>query len=204
MKQRKNLSTGILLALTILIALGAAWSPAAAAHLKLYRLVEGGTIALGKQGIAVTKVPTGVTHALAGVSGEPLPPRFEHNGQLEYRSPVLEVRFLNGNGGTVADIFAPVYVFFNIGKAEKALWDQQGTYGISIWYIDDDMGSWTQCPTMFVNENRDNGMFDRLACIAPGGGYFVLGHVEFDELLFNPYTFDNQKVVDFRLAFGPQ
>ena len=49
MKKRKVLTTSILLAFTILLAMGAVWQPAAASHLRLYTLKAGGTIELGKQ-----------------------------------------------------------------------------------------------------------------------------------------------------------
>jgi len=204
MNKRLSYRTSIVLVLAVLAALAATWRPALASHLKLYALDPGDTIAVGKQGLSITNLPIGVTYALAGVVSEPLPARFDHQGKITFRPPALEVRFLNDNGGTVEDIQALVYVFFNIGKAERMLWYQSGGRGISIWYASELNGSWQKCPTYFVNENRDNGMFDRLACLAPGSGYYVLGDAEFDVEIFNDYTFDNQKVVAWRLKFGPQ
>lgn len=202
MKLQSKLTFRLALVLCILLALAAVTTAAAGGYLKTFPLVAGDTIELGKQGITVGNVPFGVSHVLAGVRTDPLPPRFHHNVEIEHRSPVVEVRFLNTRGGTIEDIAAQVYVFFNIGKAEKALWEEEGRLGISIWYIDDDLETWVECPAFFINENRDNGTFDRLACLAPGSGYYVLGHVEFDELLFNPYTVDNQLVIQQKFPVG--
>jgi len=204
MKKNKVLTTVILLAFTMTIALGTAWQPAAASHLRLYNLVADGTIEIGKQGIAATNIPVGVRYVAAGVvTEEQLPPRFDHMGEIEFRPPALEVRFLNKNGGTVDEISALVYVFFNIGKAERALWKEAGANAISIWFVSEATGKWEICSTFFVNENRDNGEYDRLSCLAKGSGYYVLGHGSFDELLFNPYTYDNMRVIDFKTKFVP-
>jgi hypothetical protein len=43
-----------------------------------------------------------------------------------------------------------------------------------------------------------------LSCLAPGSGYYALGHGEFDTLIFNPYTYTGQKVVEFDGMFFPQ
>ncbi len=197
MNKHKTITTSLMLALVVLIALGNAL-PAAASHLELYKLHAGQTIEIGKQGIAVTNLPHGVTHVLAGVTGDRIPPRFNHDLNISYRDPVMEVHFLNGNGGDVESISALVYVFFNIGKAERALWQQAGMDGIAIWYVSESTGKWQTCPTFFVNENRDNGDYDRLACLAPGSGLYALGQVGFDELLFTPYTYDGSRVIPGR------
>jgi hypothetical protein len=193
MNKHKVITTAVMFALAIAAALGTA-APALASHLNLYKVTAGGTIEIGKQGIAFSNVPVGVTQVLAGVTGEDLPPRFNHDVEIDFRPPALEVRFLNANGGYVEDISALVYIFFNIGKAERALWLQGGADEISIWYVNETTGKWAKCPTFFVNENRDNGEYDRLACLAPGSGFYVLGGVGFDEELFTPYTFDGRKV----------
>lgn len=190
----------------LLIAAGAAAGVANAARAGskgVHALTPGTTIELGKQGLYATNVPHGVSYVYMDVWADGLPPRFGHDTEIDFRPPAMEVRFLNANGGRVDDISALVYVFFNIGKAERQLWLQSGTGKISIWYANETTGRWQECPTFFVNENRDNGMFDRLACLAPGSGFYVLGHVGFDTLLFNDYNESNYKVVEFAVKYFP-
>jgi hypothetical protein len=204
MNTKRIFSTGLLLALTLLIAFGGVWQSASAGSKGVFPLEAQETIQLGKQGVYASNIPVGVTHVYAATIHEPLPPRFNHDVDITYRSPPMEVRFLNGNGGSVQDISALVYVFFNIGKAERKLWMESGRDSVSIWYANEYTGKWERCPTFFVDENRDNGGYDRLTCIAPGSGYYVLGHVDFDELLFNPYTHNNELVIDFPSKFIPE
>jgi hypothetical protein len=201
MNTKKVFSTSLILALALLIALGAIVQPAAAGRLSRFRLEKGGTIELGKQGLAVSNIPHGVSHVLAGPAEKPLPPRFNHKLDISYRAPVMEVRFLNQNGGTIDNISAQVYVFFNIGKSEVRLWEQGGTAEIAIWYYDERSGGWEYCPTHFVNENLHNGGYDRLTCLAPGSGYYALGQVDFDPESFNPYTYDDLKVEEFKRKY---
>lgn len=182
----QKLSTKILLlTLTVLVAFGGVWQSASAGAKNVYPLKAGETIEVGKQGVFVSNIPVGVSHVFAQVVRDELPPRFNHDVDITYRAPPLEVRFLNDKGGQVDDISALVYVYFNIGKPEKQLWDAEGRDGISIWYTSDD-GKWQKCFTFFVNEKRDNGKYDRLSCLAPGSGYYVLGHVDFDKELYKP------------------
>ena len=188
MNTQKFFSTSLLFALTLLIAFGGVWQSAAAGSKGVFPLIAEETIELGKQGIYASNIPVGVSHVYAATVAEDLPPRFNHDVDITYRAPAMEVQFLNANGGTVDHISALVYVFFNIGKAEKKLWLEGGADKISIWFANETTGKWQMCPTYFVNENRDNGGYDRLACLAPGSGYFVLGHVDFDELLYTPYS----------------
>lgn len=202
MNTKKVFSSGLIFLMVALIALGACWQPAAAGRLQRFRLVKGDTLELGKQGLAVSNIPHGVSHVLLGPAEKPLPPRFNHKLDIDYRAPVMEVRFLNENGGTIRKIEAQVYVFFNIGKSEVRLWDQGGTDEIAIWYYNERNAGWQYCPTFFVNENLDNGGFDRLACLAPGSGYYALGQVGFDPESFNPYTYDNLKVKEFKSKYG--
>jgi hypothetical protein len=197
MNKTKYISISITLVVIALVTLLVIWQPAAAKdRLKWYPLQAGKTIELGKQGISVTNIPHGVSAVLAGPAEKPLPKRFSHRFEISYRAPVMEVHFLNPNGGTIERINAEVYFFFNIGKSERKLWDQGGANEIAIWYYNERDGRWQICPTFFVNENLDNGTFDRLACVAPGSGYYALGGIDFFEISFNPYTIDNQKVVD--------
>lgn len=201
MNTKKVFSTGLVLVMAVLIALGATWQPAAAGRLQRFRLVKGDTIEIGKQGLAISNIPYGVSQVLIGPAEKPLPPRFNHKLDISYRAPVMEVRFLNDKAGTVDKISAQVYVFFNIGKSEVRLWEQGGTSEIAIWYYNERSGGWEYCPTFFVNENLDNGGYDRLTCLARGSGYYALGQVDFDPESFNPYTFDNMKVEEFKSKY---
>ena len=190
--------------LAVLIISAGAAGGAHAGTKNVHPLIAGETIALGKQGLFASNIPHGVSYVYLDVIPDAkLPPRFGHDTDVSYRPPALEVRFLNENGGRVDKISALVYVFFNIGKAERWLWFESGTHEISIWYVNEVDDRWVQCPTFFVNENRDNGMFDRLACLAPGSGYYVLGHVGFDTELFNPYNESGIDVVDFATDYLP-
>jgi hypothetical protein len=158
---------------------------------QIFPLDRGKTIEVGKQGLHATNIPLGVTHVYADFPVEPLPPRFNHAVDVSFLSPVLEVRFLDYNGGLVEDISALVYVFFNIGFAERQLWREGGTDEIAIWYVDERSGRWEMCPTRFVNRSISGGVYGRLSCVAPGSGFYVLGHVEFDDLSFDPSSTDN-------------
>ncbi len=164
---RKNFrSISILLAL-MLFGLTAA---APATHLKQYKVSAGSTIEIGRQGIAFTNVPLGVTHVLAGVvKGDDLPARYNHDVNIKLFPPALEVRFLGEEGGAVNRINAIVHIFFNLSKAERALWDQAG---IAIWYASEATGKWQPCTTSFVEGVSGYG---RLACLATGSGYYILG-----------------------------
>ena len=186
MNAHKFFTHSFLFVMTVLIALGGLWQPAAAKS-GIYRLHEGETIELGKQGLHATNIPLGVADVYMATVGKPLPPRFNHDVDIEYRAPALEVRFLTENGGGVDNISALVYVYFNIGKAERALWVASGMEKIAIWFASEETGQWEICHTYFINESRDNGKFDRLACLAPGSGFFVLGSGDFDVELYTPY-----------------
>jgi hypothetical protein len=189
--------------LAVLVLAAGTWGSARAGSKGVHSLDMGTTIDLGKQGLSVTNVPTGAAYVYMDLLSKGLPPRFGHDAGISFRPPAMEVRFLNANGGRVDTISALVYVFFNIGKAERQLWFESGTTKISIWYANETTGRWQECPTFFINENRDNGMFDRLACLAPGSGFYVLGHVDFDIELFNPYNESNFDVVDFANKYIP-
>jgi hypothetical protein len=200
----RRIAARIAVLLIVLLIAAGSWGEARAGSKGVHPLTQGTTIELGKQGLYATNVPHGVAYVYMDVLAKGLPPRFGHDTEIKFRPPAMEVRFLNGNGGRVDDISALVYVFFNIGKAERQLWFQSGSSRISIWYANETTGRWQECPTFFVNENRDNGMFDRLACLAPGSGFYVLGQVDFDTLLFNPYTESNHLVVEFATTYIPE
>ncbi|GAB4579465.1 MAG: hypothetical protein Fur0022_22030 [Anaerolineales bacterium] len=189
MNAKKLFTTTILFALTVLLALSGVWQSAAAKSIGTFRLEMGETIDVGKQGLHVTNIPTGVSHVfLDTVKGESLPPRFNHDVNIDYRAPVLEVRFLTEQGGEVRNISAQVYVYFNIGKVERALWEAGGMDNIAIWFANETTGQWEMCFTYFVDESLDNGKYDRLSCLAPGSGYYVLGQVNFDREAYYKYT----------------
>lgn len=189
MNAKKIFSTTLLFALTVFLALSGVWQSAAAKSTGTFRLHEGDTIDVGKQGLYVTNIPFGVSHVfLDTVKGESLPPRFNHDVDIDYRAPVLEARFLNDKGAEIYNISAQVYVYFNIGKVERALWDAGGMDNIAIWFANERTGQWEQCFTYLVEERLDNGKYDRLSCLAPGSGYYVLGQVNFDKEAFYKYT----------------
>ena len=185
MNTEKFMKASLLLAMTTLIALGGLWQPAAAKS-GIYRLQVGKTIELGRQGLHATNIPVGVTSVYLDMVGGKLPARFSQKVDLKYRLPPMEVRFLNEKGGPVEKISALVYVFFNITRGERARWLKGGMDEIAIWYVSEETGSWDLCPTFFVDESRDNGTADRLACLAPASGYYALGHGDFGELLAKP------------------
>jgi hypothetical protein len=203
-RRRRRFAAALLIQVLAVLVIAAGTCGSARAGSKgVHPLGPGTTISLGKQGLYASNVPADVAYVYMDVIADLLPPRFGHDTAIEFRPPALEVRFLNANGGRVDSVSALVYVFFNIGKAERQLWFQSGTSRISIWYANETTGRWQECPTFYVNENRDNGMFDRLACIAPGSGFYVLGHLGFDSLLFNPYNESNYRVVGFARKYIP-
>jgi hypothetical protein len=191
MNAKKLFTTPILFAMTVLLALSGVCT-AAAKSTGTFRLHEGDTIEVGKQGLHATNIPFGVSHVfLDTIKGESLPPRFNHDVEIDYRAPVMEVRFLTEKGGEVRNISAQVYVYFNIGKVERALWEAGGMDEIAIWFANETTGKWEMCYTYFEDESLDNGKYDRLSCLAPGSGYYVLGQVDFDTLAYyknTPFT----------------
>lgn len=187
MNAKKLFTTTILFAMTVLLALGGLWQSAAAKS-GTFRLHMGETIELGKQGLHATNIPVGVSHVfLDTIKGESLPPRFNHDVNIDYRAPVMEVRFLNEKGGEIRNVSAQVYVYFNIGKVERALWESGGMDEIAIWFVNETTGKWQKCFTYFVDESVDNGKYDRLACLAPVSGFYALGQVDFDVEAYYPY-----------------
>jgi hypothetical protein len=90
------------------------------------------------------------------------------------RAPALEVRFLDEKGREVESISALVYVYFNIGRAERELWQKDGMDEIAIWYTSEQTGGWEVCPTFFIDERGGNGTSGRLACLTPGSGTYAL------------------------------
>ena len=62
----------------------------------------------------------------------------------------------------------------NISRGERDLWLKGGMEEIAIWYTSEQTGSWETCPTYFVNEPGRGGTVGRLACLAPGSGYYAL------------------------------
>lgn len=185
MNTKKILSISLLLAITILISLGGFWQPTSA-KTGVYRLVEGQTIGLGNQGIHVSNFPFSISHVYVDNVGSHLPSQFGHKMDMRYRPPAMEVRFMNSKGAEVERISALVYVYFNIRRAERDLWLKSGMEKIAIWYANQETSKWELCPTYFVNQSYRDGTVGRLACLAPGGGYYVLSQGDFSGYLNEP------------------
>jgi len=189
---RKFSTVCIVLALSVLIALSGFWDLAAAKS-QIVQLEKGQTIGLGTQGLHVTNIPDGVTHVYLDTVGTNLPSRFSHKTDIQYRAPAMELRFLNARGGQVAQVNALVYVYFNIGRADRDLWLESGMDRIAIWFADEQTGSWKLCPTFFVDQSNAFRTGGRLACLAPGSGYYVLGQSDFGTSLPKSQTADGEK-----------
>ena len=177
---RQKFATHCLLALAVLIALIGLWQPVAAKS-RVYRLRAGETIGLGMQGLHVTNTPHDVSHVYLNTVGARNPIRFSHRSDLRFRAPVMEVRFLNEKGGEVEKISALIYVYFNLRRAERDLWLKSGMEKIAIWYAREQTGSWEICPTFYLAEGGGNKASGRLACLAPGSGYFALEREVFEK-----------------------
>ena len=193
MNTKKILTVSFMLATTVLIALGGFWQPAAAKSTTV-RLVESQTIGLGGRGLHVTNIPVGVSQVYLDTVGRNLPSRFSHKIDMKYRAPAMEVRFQDAKGGEVGRIDALVYVYFNIARTERNLWLKSGMQEIAIWFASQETGSWEICPTYFVHQSRGNGTVGRLACLAPGSGYYVLAQGDFSQYVPDPQT-TSSKVV---------
>lgn len=185
MNTKKMLSISLLLAMTILITLGGFWQ-AASAKSGVYRLVKGQTIGLGSQGIHVSNIPFSVSHVYMDNVGTHLPSHFSHKMDMRYRPPAMEVRFMNAKGAEVERISALVYVYFAIRRAERDLWLKSGMEKIAIWFADLETGKWELCPTYLVNQSHRDGTVGRLACLAPGSGYYVLSQGDFSGYQLKP------------------
>ena len=185
MNTKKILTISLMLAMTVLVALGGTWQLAAAKS-ETIRLVPGQTIGLGVQGLHVTNIPRGVTHVSLENVGRDLPSRFAYKMDMQFRAPAMEVRFLDAKGGQVGRISAVVYVYFNIARAERDLWLKSGMQEIAIWFANDQTGSWELCPTYFVHHSGGNGVVGRLACLARGSGYYVLTQGDFSKYAPSP------------------
>lgn len=192
MKTKKLLTISIVLAMTVLIALGGFWQPAAAKSL-IYPLVEDQTIGLGGRGLHVTNIPRGISHVYLDSVGRNVPPRFNPKIDMKYRAPAMEVRFLDAKGGEVLKVDALVYVYFNISRVERELWLKSGMDEIAIWFANEETGNWEICPTYSVHQSRMNKTVGRLACLAPGSGYYVLAQGDFSQYVSDPQTTGNEK-----------
>jgi len=178
--RREKLSTRYLLVIAVLIALIGIGQPAAAKS-KVYRLHAGETVPLGMQGLHVTNIPHGVSHVYLNTVGASTPIRFSHRSDLRFRAPVMDVRFLNEKGGEVETISALIYVYFNLGRAERDLWLKSGMDQIAIWYARGQTGSWEICPTFFIAGGSRQEASGRLACLAQGSGYYALEREVFEK-----------------------
>ena len=166
-------STHFLLAIAALIALIGIGQPAAAKS-RVYRLHEGETIQLGNQGLHITNLPRDVSQVYLNTVGSSVLARFSHKFDLKFRLPVMEVRFMNEKNGEVERTSALMYIYFNINKAERALWVESGMEKIAIWYASEQTGRWDLCSTFLIEAGGSNGTSGRLACLARGSGYYAL------------------------------
>ena len=144
--------------------------PALAGSMTLYETSAGSTIEIGGRGLSFTNVPDGVTHVMAGPAVG-MPARYGRPPGADLEAPALEVRFLDAKGKPVGIISALVYVYFNLDPAGRRLWDRDSAGGVSLWYASEQTGGWQPCPAYFV----EAGAHGRLACLAPGSGYYALG-----------------------------
>jgi hypothetical protein len=187
MNTKKILSTIVFITMTILITMGSLWHPAAA-KAQTVPLVAGQSIGLGGQGLFISNTPTGVTQVYLDNIGTNLPSRFTYKMDFRYRAPAMEIRFLDLKGVQIEQIEALVYVYFNINRAERNLWNKSGMEQIAIWFAKEETGTWEMCPTRFVKQSGDKGIVGRLTCLAPGSGYYVLGQGDFSQYLLDPQS----------------
>lgn len=177
MNTKRIFSVSLFLAMTVLIGLGGIWQPAAA-KAQTVSMVAGETIGAGNQGLYISNIPVGVSDVFVDNVGRNLPSRFFYKMPMTFIRPALEVRFLTASGSGVNHIEALVYVYFNIKKTERKLWDKSGSDQLSIWFANEMTGKWEMCNTYLVHPSHGHDDYGRLACLAPGSGYYVLGRTD--------------------------
>jgi hypothetical protein len=185
--------------LAMLAAMTVNGQPAWASHLDSFT-AKIGDIELGKQGVHLGTLPIFANTVMAGVLKEDLEPRYTHEFDLTYRAPLLEMHFYDAEGGELDPSSALVYVYFNIGKPERDLWEDFGSEEIAIWHWDDKADSWEMCATFYVKSNFTIP-YGRLACLNMGNGYYVLGHVGFDKELYSNHTEDGLSFAEYRRQY---
>jgi len=185
----------------VLAVMAAFFQRAWASHLDSYT-AQIGDIELGKQGIHLDSVPLFAKTVMAGVLKQDLEPRFTHDFDLTYRAPILEMYVYDEEGAEIDPGSSLVYIYFNIGKPERDLWEDFGSEEIAIWYWDDKADSWELCFTFYVKSNYSMP-YGRLACLNLGNGYYVLGHVGFDKELYSNHTEDGLSFAEYRKLYAP-
>ncbi len=165
------------------------WLPASAAQGKIFP-AKVGIIESGKQGLVLSNVPNKLKYVAFETLKPPLPARYSQGVDIAYRGPAVDITFLDGKKEAINYSGATAQVYFNIGVPEKNMWDAAGTDALAIWHYNDDAKLWEMCPTVLVEEKKDNGKYDRLACFVFQNGIYMLGKMEFDPvfpLWFKPH-----------------
>ncbi len=145
------------------------------AFAKAYKFTAG-TIQLGKQGFFVVTPGNRAVNLEISKPKPPIPP----SGVL-LRAPMLKISFRDSRNREVP-AEGLVFVFFNLGPRERALWDENGSKAVSIW-VSDSSGAWKECPPMLIQAG-ENG---RLACLVSKNGTYGLGQKGYDrESYTNP------------------
>jgi hypothetical protein len=174
--------------------------PAAAAEGTIYPTYGPRTINLGKQGLFLSNPPLNTTFVEVKKLAPPLRPKFTDGVQITYRGPALEIKFLNKDLLVVSPGATLSSVYFNIAEPELRMWEEMGSEEIAIWYYNISADRWQMCPTRLVEEKKDNGKYDRLACIVMGNGIYVLGKMKIDKTfpeLFRPHNLAERTRVDY-------
>ena len=157
------------------------------------------TINLGKQGLFLSNPPLNTEFVEVTKLQPPLRAKYTDGVQITYRGPAIEIRFLNQDLLTVTPGATLSSVYFNIGEPELKMWQEMGAEEIAIWYYNISSDRWQMCPTRLVDEKKNNGKYDRLACIVMGNGIYVLGKMKLDKIfpeLFKPYDLAERALTD--------
>ncbi|HIE56978.1 MAG TPA: hypothetical protein EYP88_01920 [Anaerolineales bacterium] len=175
---------------------------AAESDKQVYPVYGGATIGLGKQGLFIDTAPLSIPYVEIAKVRPPLRPKYTLGVEsIVYRGPVLDVTFLNSQMAPLNNAVILASVYFNISEPEVRLWEEGGFDSIGIWYYNKKAETWQPCYTRFVPEKRDNGKYDRLACIVMGSGFYLLGKMDHDPvfpLWFKPYEIDQTAVYEHK------
>ncbi len=199
MKGRKTMLWALAV-LSLMAGAALLWQPVFAKSLSSYP-AKVGTLELGKQGLHLSNVPLGARTVYAGLNSGPLEPRLYHEVDLRHRRPAIEMTFLNAKGEEVYPGSSLVYVYFNLSRLERKLWDEGGKDSIAIWYFNEAASRWVQCATFLTNVNYTTP-FGRLACLNAGNGVYVLGDIDFRIESYNRYVKEGYTFQDWRESFG--
>ena len=161
MKTKKTSVIGLVIFVALVVIL-LTWIPASAAQRSLFP-AKVGTIVSGKQGLVLSNVPNKVQYVAFDRLNQSLPSRYHIGVDIAYRGPTVEISFMNAKKEIVNYSGATAQVFFNISVPEKNMWDAGGTDALAIWHYNEDARQWEMCPTVLVEEKKNNGKYDRLA-----------------------------------------